>query len=225
MTDLAPSPQPRPISPRANLHALAPSPRPIGRGRGAKHSGDPNETNPRGELHDHHGGHPMPHNPEPDGGTRHVPGPRVCDARVRSVVDADRVVARWPRRGPLPAHLRELLAQGFGARLRELRRERGWTQRQLADAMRWTDKTVRRYEHGERRPTADVVMRLAGHLATPERDCPSIALEFGRLVGRNIRSGGREKAGYRPDADVAEEAEKELRRRIEAIRGARRRGS
>lgn len=150
----------------------------------------------------------------PDARVTHARARHVPCAAARSVVGADRVVARWPRRGPLPAPLREVLAQGFGARLRELRRERGWTQRQLAEAMRWTDKTVRRYEHGERRPTADVIMRLARHLATPRRDRRSIALELAALVGRNIRSGGREANGYL----TAEEIEANLRRRIEGIR-------
>lgn len=103
---------------------------------------------------------------------------------------------RQPRRGPLPDEVRKHLANGFGAKVRELRRERGWTQQQLAEAIGRDRATVSRFETGRHRPTVPVIRLLAGALATPRRHRAAVALELGNLAGRNVRVGRRHAAKY-----------------------------
>ena len=52
----------------------------------------------------------------------------------------------------------------FGVRLRRLRRDRGWTQDQLAEAAAANPKYVGEIERGARNPSLDVIVRLAGAL-------------------------------------------------------------
>lgn len=56
----------------------------------------------------------------------------------------------------------ELPPSGFGAGLRRLRDEKGWTQKELADAAELHPNTVARLERGEHEPTWPLVLKLAG---------------------------------------------------------------
>ncbi|WP_204376178.1 helix-turn-helix domain-containing protein [Hymenobacter coccineus] len=49
----------------------------------------------------------------------------------------------------------------FGAHLRKLREERGWSQQELADVADVTKKTVYRIETAQTAPTLDVLVCLA----------------------------------------------------------------
>jgi transcriptional regulator with XRE-family HTH domain len=61
-----------------------------------------------------------------------------------------------------------MVAEWFGARLRELRTAAGWTQQELADRAGITLGAVRHLEQGLRGPTWETVLSLAGALGT---DC------------------------------------------------------
>lgn len=60
------------------------------------------------------------------------------------------------------------LGQQMGLRIRELRLERGWSQKALADRLHINKSVVSYYELGERYPTYDVLLRIAGvfHVST-----------------------------------------------------------
>lgn len=60
-------------------------------------------------------------------------------------------------------------------RLRELRKERGVTRQELADDFLITQRTIARYESGERQPTMSMVFDLA--------DCFKVSIDY--LVGRS----------------------------------------
>lgn len=106
-------------------------------------------------------------------------GPRARDAHVRP--------AFWPTSGPLSPEVRQDLAEGFGARVRALRGERGLTQQALADLLCCDERTVRRLEHGERRPTRQHVAWLAAALS-PRGQSPQV-LDYALLdlVGDHMR--------------------------------------
>jgi transcriptional regulator with XRE-family HTH domain len=53
----------------------------------------------------------------------------------------------------------------FGATVRRLRTERGWTQEDLADAARLTTTYVGQVERGDKVPSLSVVLRLARGLS------------------------------------------------------------
>jgi transcriptional regulator with XRE-family HTH domain len=53
------------------------------------------------------------------------------------------------------------LAKSFGARVKALRNGRGWTQAQLADAMRVSDEWVRKIERGLNNPSFATIEALA----------------------------------------------------------------
>jgi transcriptional regulator with XRE-family HTH domain len=91
------------------------------------------------------------------------PGLRARQARVES--------GFWPRSGPLSAEVRQALADGFGARVRALRGERGMTQVKLAELLCCDPRTIRRLERGEHRPSRQQVAWLAAALA-PEGEHP-----------------------------------------------------
>lgn len=63
----------------------------------------------------------------------------------------------------------------FGAHLKELRKSRGMTQKQLAHAISASERGIQQYELGERKPTYDMLIALA--------DCFNISLDY--LVGRS----------------------------------------
>ena len=48
----------------------------------------------------------------------------------------------------------------FHERLREYRKQKGWTQQQLADELKVTKRTVTNYEAGRSYPNKDVISRL-----------------------------------------------------------------
>ena len=54
-----------------------------------------------------------------------------------------------------------LLGQQVGLRIRELRTERGWSQKALADRLQINKSVISYYELGERYPTYDVLLSLA----------------------------------------------------------------
>lgn len=51
--------------------------------------------------------------------------------------------------------------KAFGKRVRELRRERGWTQEELAEAADLHENYVSRLETGEQEPGLFVILRLS----------------------------------------------------------------
>jgi transcriptional regulator with XRE-family HTH domain len=53
------------------------------------------------------------------------------------------------------------LAFELGAAVRRLREERGWTQRQLAEAAAMTQSAIARFEAGGTTPTLPVLNRIA----------------------------------------------------------------
>ena len=55
----------------------------------------------------------------------------------------------------------ELLTMGFPERLAKLRKERGLTQQNLADAVEVHITQINRYEGGDSQPTLDVIRKLA----------------------------------------------------------------
>ena len=55
-------------------------------------------------------------------------------------------------------------AHGLGTRVKALRTERCWSQADLAGACRLDERTIRRIEKGEHRPTFETVQALAGAL-------------------------------------------------------------
>ena len=65
----------------------------------------------------------------------------------------------------------------FPARLKQLRRERGLTQLQVATALGVVDRTLRKYEVGEIAPTLPVLIALA--------DFFGVSLDY--LAGRTDR--------------------------------------
>lgn len=63
----------------------------------------------------------------------------------------------------------------FGAHLKELRKSRGITQKQLALAISASERGIQQYELGERKPTYDMLIALADYF--------NISLDY--LVGRS----------------------------------------
>jgi DNA-binding XRE family transcriptional regulator len=55
----------------------------------------------------------------------------------------------------------------FGAHLRELRKQRDWTQEDLAEAAGLDRSYLAGVESGSRNPSLDVIMRLAGGIGVP----------------------------------------------------------
>ena len=53
------------------------------------------------------------------------------------------------------------VAEKFGDRIRTLRRERGWTQQQLADKCDCTKRLIAYYETGGRYPPLPIISKLA----------------------------------------------------------------
>ncbi|MFE5572061.1 multiprotein-bridging factor 1 family protein [Amycolatopsis japonica] len=72
----------------------------------------------------------------------------------------------FDRSGPLPREVAEHLRDGVGARLREARGARGWTQAECAAQSGVTAKTLGRLERGEHRPTHAQLGKL-GRALTP----------------------------------------------------------
>ncbi|MCI9575962.1 MAG: helix-turn-helix transcriptional regulator [Clostridiales bacterium] len=50
----------------------------------------------------------------------------------------------------------------FHERLKKLRTEKGFTQKQVAEKLGMAVRQYQRYEHGERKPTYDVIIELCG---------------------------------------------------------------
>lgn len=66
---------------------------------------------------------------------------------------------------PVPAH-----RAAFGARVRELRQERGWSQEGFAHHANLDRTYVSGIERGTRNPTLDIIYRLAEALGVPAAD-------------------------------------------------------
>ncbi|MGZ5445109.1 MAG: helix-turn-helix domain-containing protein [Thermoanaerobaculia bacterium] len=72
----------------------------------------------------------------------------------------------------------------FGATLRRLRTQRGWTQEDLADAAGLTTTYVGQVERGDKVPSLTVVLKLARGLAVQPAD---LLAGFTPAVLRNLR--------------------------------------
>ena len=48
----------------------------------------------------------------------------------------------------------------FGGRLRQIRKEHNLTQKQLADLIGGTERSIQNYEAGDRKPTFDVILAI-----------------------------------------------------------------
>ncbi|WP_208297998.1 helix-turn-helix domain-containing protein [Actinophytocola oryzae] len=89
---------------------------------------------------------------------------------------------------------RRYLADGFGRRLRQLRRRAGLTQQQLADRADRTRGHVSRLERGLRRPEWRTLLLLSQALAPTRAEQKAIRVELRMLAGdsaREWRRGGR----------------------------------
>lgn len=69
--------------------------------------------------------------------------------------------------------------------LKELRKEKGITQKEIADKLNITDRTYGHYETGKREPTIDTLINIA--------DYYNISLDI--LVGRYEKKGEKNKNG------------------------------
>lgn len=93
----------------------------------------------------------------------------------------------WVRTGPLAPEVRRHLADGFGARVRALRGERGMTQVRLAELLSCDARTLRRLERGEHRPTRQQTAWIAAALS-PEGQHPQVLDHvLCDLVGKDMR--------------------------------------
>ena len=81
----------------------------------------------------------------------------------------------------------------FGVHLKELRKSKNLTQKQLAAAIGASERGIQQYELGERKPTYDMLVTLANFFDVPMdelvgRDEPgNRSLHAGKLVARNLR--------------------------------------
>lgn len=66
---------------------------------------------------------------------------------------------------PVPSH-----RAAFGARVRELRTERGWSQEDFAHRANLDRTYVSGIERGTRNPTLDIIQKLARALDVPAAD-------------------------------------------------------
>jgi transcriptional regulator with XRE-family HTH domain len=64
----------------------------------------------------------------------------------------------------------QVMAKHIGLRLRELRRQRGITQRQLADAVRIRHESISRIERGVMKAAPRTVSMLADYFGVSEED-------------------------------------------------------
>jgi transcriptional regulator with XRE-family HTH domain len=60
----------------------------------------------------------------------------------------------------------QAILKGFGRRVRELRKARGWTQEQLAEAADLHENYISRLETGEQEPGLFTILRLCQALET-----------------------------------------------------------
>jgi transcriptional regulator with XRE-family HTH domain len=67
--------------------------------------------------------------------------------------------AQW-----LPIRVDEGMAMALGERIREIRKERGWSQAQLGKLIGTDSQYVSRYENGRISPSVDALVRLAAAL-------------------------------------------------------------
>lgn len=93
----------------------------------------------------------------------------------------------WPAGGPLSPEVRQHLAEGFGARVRALRVERGVSQVKLGELLCCDERTIRRLEHGEHRPTRQQVAWIASALSTREQPAQVLDWELLDLIGEHMR--------------------------------------
>jgi transcriptional regulator with XRE-family HTH domain len=82
---------------------------------------------------------------------------------------------------------RQQLADGFGARLRQLRRRAGLTQRQVAERAGRTPEFVSLLERGLRRPESLTVLLLSRVLASTRAEQKAVRVELRRLAGDSMR--------------------------------------
>jgi ribosome-binding protein aMBF1 (putative translation factor) len=69
--------------------------------------------------------------------------------------------ARMTEPGAAEAYEAARIAFELGAAVRQLREQRGWTQKQLADAAAMTQSAIARFEAGGTTPTLPVLNRIA----------------------------------------------------------------
>lgn len=69
-----------------------------------------------------------------------------------------------------PPYEETLHRRAFGARVGDLRRERGWTQEDLAERAGVHRSYLAAVESGARNPTLDVITKIAKGLAVPVAD-------------------------------------------------------
>ena len=62
----------------------------------------------------------------------------------------------------------KIFSRSMSDAIRDLRKERGWTQKRLADELGKTVMTVTRWEMGVRTPPPDTLLRLANLALSPE---------------------------------------------------------
>ena len=73
------------------------------------------------------------------------------------------MTAQWRRR-PEPIEEEDRLWAALAARVAEQRRDRGLSQRELADLCGTTQSAIARVERGARPPRLDTLLRIAGAL-------------------------------------------------------------
>jgi transcriptional regulator with XRE-family HTH domain len=81
-------------------------------------------------------------------------------------------------------------ADNFAMRLRELRKERGWTQPELADKAGLTRDGVAHLEQGRRKPTWETVVALAAALGVTPNDFLEAPADGPGREGRRRRKQG-----------------------------------
>jgi transcriptional regulator with XRE-family HTH domain len=90
------------------------------------------------------------------------------------------MTARWRRR-PEPIDEEDRVWAALAARVAEQRRDRGLSQRELADLCGTTQSAIARVERGARPPRLDTLLRIAGAL-----DCELVVELRPRTVGGRV---------------------------------------
>lgn len=145
---------------------------------------------------------------EEDSGRPRVARADAC-ARVRS---------QLVRRGPLSAEVSGSLTAGFGARVRDLRVARGWSQGQVAEELGVDRRTVGRLELGQRRPTLQQVVLLARVLAPEGTSSAALESELLGLAGEHVRY---RRGGQKVGVVSLRQVKRSLRQRAGVRRGGR----
>lgn len=78
-------------------------------------------------------------------------------------------------------------AEKVGRLIARLRREKGWTQKQLAEALQLSDKTVSKWERGQGCPDVSILRALSGLFRIPVEQLLAGDLEANRADGGNMK--------------------------------------